>query len=358
MLPIAERDADSRRRLIPLDRPSGRAIFGVDDAADVCAMRITGRIPIGMFGKYDAFEASPSDPASLHKYVYAASNPLNLADPLGNFSVGYDVAAAVNMGMSLNSSGAMVAGSFGMASGLNPRDINPFLAEFSDQVVAFAQWMNDRPPGAAEGWENWVPLYGSLKTSLAYFLDGRPGWGIFWGVMAAMDALLVGRVATALAGVARAGLRTMMTKIGLDMVADRLFKSYPTFRYVARAGAELGGADGATYLRQNAIFIADDLVGDELVATVRHELVHYATDAGGRLGTSVHILAYTRSDALRFAEEFLAEWWGKGGLFHSLQFAGGYVNPIKITMECGVYVARIGVNLEQSLMSHGVEGVF
>ena len=41
---------------------------------------------IGRFWTKDAFEGSQSDPLSLHKYLYAHGNPVNMVDPTGMFS--------------------------------------------------------------------------------------------------------------------------------------------------------------------------------------------------------------------------------------------------------------------------------
>lgn len=42
---------------------------------------------IGRFTSFDSFEASPSDPLSLHKYNYGNANPISNVDPTGMFSV-------------------------------------------------------------------------------------------------------------------------------------------------------------------------------------------------------------------------------------------------------------------------------
>jgi RHS repeat-associated protein len=42
---------------------------------------------IGRFSSFDTFEGDPSSPASLHKYLYAGSDPTNRIDPTGHFTV-------------------------------------------------------------------------------------------------------------------------------------------------------------------------------------------------------------------------------------------------------------------------------
>jgi hypothetical protein len=42
----------------------------------------------GRFLTEDAYQGSPYDPASLHKYLYANANPIDRVDPSGRFSVG------------------------------------------------------------------------------------------------------------------------------------------------------------------------------------------------------------------------------------------------------------------------------
>jgi RHS repeat-associated protein len=54
----------------------------------------------GRFWTQDSYEASPFDPASLHKYLYANANPLSRHDPSGQFSVMETVAAAVSNAIS------------------------------------------------------------------------------------------------------------------------------------------------------------------------------------------------------------------------------------------------------------------
>jgi RHS repeat-associated protein len=56
----------------------------------------------GRFWSMDTYEGQSNDPLSLHKFVYASSNPVDDIDPTGNdeiaeqlgsFSVGYTIAA-------------------------------------------------------------------------------------------------------------------------------------------------------------------------------------------------------------------------------------------------------------------------
>ncbi|MBK8478493.1 MAG: AHH domain-containing protein [Opitutaceae bacterium] len=42
----------------------------------------------GRFWSMDTYEGAPSDPTSLHKYLYANSSPLSFIDPSGYFSLG------------------------------------------------------------------------------------------------------------------------------------------------------------------------------------------------------------------------------------------------------------------------------
>ena len=43
---------------------------------------------IGRFWTMDTYEGAPGDPLSLHKYLYAHNNPVNMTDPSGHFSMG------------------------------------------------------------------------------------------------------------------------------------------------------------------------------------------------------------------------------------------------------------------------------
>ncbi len=51
----------------------------------------------GRFNRTDPFEGNPSDPQSLHKYLYAHCNPVNATDPLGLFSI-----PEINVSMVIN----------------------------------------------------------------------------------------------------------------------------------------------------------------------------------------------------------------------------------------------------------------
>ncbi|PIE46462.1 MAG: hypothetical protein CSA42_08450 [Gammaproteobacteria bacterium] len=43
---------------------------------------------IGRFTQMDTYQGSMSDPASLHKYLYTANDPVNMVDPTGRFGIG------------------------------------------------------------------------------------------------------------------------------------------------------------------------------------------------------------------------------------------------------------------------------
>ena len=53
----------------------------------------------GRFWSMDTYEGAPSDPASLHKYLYANANPLSGKDPSGNFSMGEMMQAVQSAGI-------------------------------------------------------------------------------------------------------------------------------------------------------------------------------------------------------------------------------------------------------------------
>jgi RHS repeat-associated protein len=55
---------------------------------------------IGRFTTPDTFAGIPTDPPSLHKYLYAHADPVNRVDPSGEFSLG-DVGAGMNMMMNM-----------------------------------------------------------------------------------------------------------------------------------------------------------------------------------------------------------------------------------------------------------------
>jgi len=55
----------------------------------------------GRFWTVDSFAGNNIDPRTLHKYLYAANNPINMVDPSGNYSssaqeLGYDAEDAIN----------------------------------------------------------------------------------------------------------------------------------------------------------------------------------------------------------------------------------------------------------------------
>ncbi len=53
----------------------------------------------GRFWSMDGFEGGPSDPISLHKYLYANADPVMFSDPSGNFSLAELKATVTNIGL-------------------------------------------------------------------------------------------------------------------------------------------------------------------------------------------------------------------------------------------------------------------
>lgn len=315
---------------------------------------------IGRFTSMDEFEGSTADPNTLHKYLYANANPVINSDPTGMFSVGFDVAAALSIGRILSLTGSSVARSVGLANGLSLRDIDPFSTSLTDSLTSFASWMNDRPPGAAEGWEEFVPLYGSLKNSMAYLADGRWGWGAFHSIMAVADAFLVSKLVTGIGRAGLAGARSLLARAFAETAAESFAARKAGWRFVSSTARVLGGGLGATNLRTGEVFIADNLVGDALVETIRHELVHQAMTPTNSTRATIRIIGYNHSHLLRFTEEFLAELYGTGSIQRAFGLASTYnISFVRAAGEAGAYVATISVGAGLAYnLSHGVDGVF
>jgi len=53
-------------------------------------------------------------------------------------------------------------------------------------------------------WEEWIPIWGSGRTSIDDFQNGKWGWGLFYGALAVTDVLIVG---IAVKGVAKLGIK-------------------------------------------------------------------------------------------------------------------------------------------------------
>jgi hypothetical protein len=64
-----------------------------------CCAPLTRRLSYRRgFHRFDRFEADPTSPAALHKYLYSAANPVNLLDPSGNsFTAAEIISTAGNM---------------------------------------------------------------------------------------------------------------------------------------------------------------------------------------------------------------------------------------------------------------------
>jgi RHS repeat-associated protein len=134
--------------------------------------------------------ASNGDPTSMHLYSYTPANPVNGGDPSGH-EFAMDVSAAMYMGRTTDLGGAAFAASYGRMWHLNVAEMDPYAAGVKEALLTVAKWMKDRPPGAAEGKESWIPLYGSVKNMIAYFEDGRFGWAAFYAAQSIADAFMV-----------------------------------------------------------------------------------------------------------------------------------------------------------------------
>ena len=230
-------------------------------------------------------------------------------------------------------------------SGMNP---------ISDAASAIAEWMNDRPPGAAAGWEEWIPLYGNLKNAIAYFADGRWGWGALYSAMAIADAFLVAKVATTVGRLALGGARSLMARATAEITAESFAARKAGWRYISRDGGILAGNPGATDLWTGEAYIAEDLVGTDVVETVRHELVHQRLTPNNPALRVVRILGYNFTNTLRVGEEFACELYGTGRIMHSLGFSVRYAS-LKRLIGDAILVGRVGVGTYNAYLAmHGI----
>ncbi|MGH7603536.1 MAG: RHS repeat-associated core domain-containing protein, partial [Gemmatimonadaceae bacterium] len=58
-------------------------------------------VSTGRFWSMDSYEGNVSDPASLHKYLYANADPVDLRDPAGNTPLSDFIAKAVQRGIEI-----------------------------------------------------------------------------------------------------------------------------------------------------------------------------------------------------------------------------------------------------------------
>ena len=108
-----------------------------------------------------------------------------------------------------------------------------------------------------------------------------------------------------------------------------------------------GGAMGTTDKFGNVV-IDSNLVGEQLLQTVRHEGVHsFLSPSPGVIGNiraDIGIAAYQRSHLVQFLEEGAAETWATGSLRQGLSFPlrNGYVSGGRVFIEGVGYVTIVG----------------
>jgi len=108
---------------------------------------------VGRFLSRDPMAGSPRDPRSMHPYLYAHANPVNISDPLGLFSLA-DAAAAVGVASTLSAMGLAV---------INKRLVGGLQATYTPDAGVW---------GASVGWSG-----GALVNVLASQLAGIAGAG-------------------------------------------------------------------------------------------------------------------------------------------------------------------------------------
>jgi len=145
---------------------------------------------IGRFTSFDSFEASPSDPASLHKYNYGNGDPVNNIDPTGMFSVA-NVVVGVGVGLALVALGGKFYTYAGIFRGslLGPRQVQGTAgADISGHLVNLRREMmtriasldaatfnrlaaeNEDPAKASQNWD-----VTELYEAGGGFIDGGTG---------------------------------------------------------------------------------------------------------------------------------------------------------------------------------------
>jgi hypothetical protein len=165
---------------------------------------------------------------------------------------------------------------------------------------------------------------------------------------------MVSKVATGISRAAIMGARSLIAKATAEAAAEAFVARKAGWRFVS--SALIGGDLGRTNLRTGEVFIADNLVGDALMETVRHEFVHQAMTPKNGIRVTARIIGYKYSDTLRFAEEFAAEFYGTGSVTRAWQLASQYkISITRVAGEVGAYVATVSAaSYGTYIASHGL----
>jgi hypothetical protein len=141
----------------------------------------------------DTFKGNLSDPLSLHKYLYAHNNPVNMTDPSGHWSIGATVATV------------------GIISAVT--------------AITLPSITHVQKPGFGQ---SLIPIVGSTWNATYNFQEGNYGWTAFNVAMAATDVFLA-------ISVAKAGVNVVskLGQVGAESLAPLLNSSG---QWVSRPG--------------------------------------------------------------------------------------------------------------------------
>jgi RHS repeat-associated protein len=150
----------------------------------------------GRFWSMDAFEGNNSDPLSLHKYLYAHSNPANGTDPSGE-SLSAGTLATIGIGL-------IVANI--VWNGIKPA--------FKDRTAD-----NPGAVGPAGGWEGVIPVWGIGRDALDEFQNGEYIVGSVDVFFAATDVATISK--GVFVGLTKGGAGVVVKATGKGAVGKR-----------------------------------------------------------------------------------------------------------------------------------------
>ena len=138
-------------------------------------------VSVGRFASFDLFPSESSDPSSLHRYLYAAADPVNNLDPTGNFTiVGITINLSIRSILTSMATGALFGAVFGA--------LDAYFAEESVLGGAlsgaiFGAFLG--PLGRIKALQKFLFYTGmalGATSTFEAFMDGDTGLALFRGI--------------------------------------------------------------------------------------------------------------------------------------------------------------------------------